>query len=677
MEKQIYEFLQTVEAVGGSAFDSELFGSETNQVTSERPELVGPQLPTTVPTTSLESIDNPISVGNQLNPQADFAGSDESVFASQGLSSQSSVDAASNYRASLLDYTTPFISINDGIGAGGSRAFGESLNSIASIGDQDGNFCAGTLIAPNVLISARHCNISSSDQVTFGSNLPNPDLTVGIQSVSLPGGPEDAEEFLDGDDVALVFLDSDVPASVATPLRLSNQTSSLVGQAATIAGYGFNGTGSVLDGDSVLGDQTADGFRWGGQNVIDFYGEFGGGQNLFLADFDDGSESANVLGGGNINSNAIPLEFEAIVAGGDSGSPLLVEQNGELVVAAVSTGGLVLGFYGDFAFWTGVSRFESQIQSAGGEFQSNGGGGSGGGNGELPASDDHSNSIQLQTTGFEFVDDGTRLIARDLGSVGFGTNSFEDRDVFRFETTNRGRIIVDARARSNGFDSTVQVLDTEGNIIASNDDSENPNAANPNDSQLILRNADAGEYFVVVGGSEGSTGDYRVTVRTNANVSNELTSGGDRFNDPIQINLDPFAPTTFLNASVESSVDNDFYRFVARGDGQIVVRTKALSGNLNTVLRGLDSDRNLLDTNNNFGDSLDSRIGFNVQRGETYTLRLNSVGTTQGDYRISLRFIGDNSNDEFDLLSSSPLSARDSDQFADLGTRDTGILASV
>ena len=141
--------------------------------------------------------------------------------------------------------------------------------------------------------------------------------------------------------------------------------------------------------------------------------------------------------------------------------------------------------------------------------------------------------------------------------------------------------------------------------------------------------------------------------------------------------MDPFAPTTFLNASVESSIDNDFYRFVARGDGQIVVRTKALSGNLNTVLRGLDSDRNLLDTNNNFGDSLDSRIGFNVQRGETYTLRLNSVGTTQGDYRISLRFIGDNSNDEFDLLSSSPLSARDSDQFADLGTRDTGILASV
>ena len=575
-------------------------------------------------------------------------------------------DAVSNYRAELLDFTTPFISVNDGLGAAGSRAFAEPLDAVVSIQDQNGNFCTGALIAPNVVLSARHCEISGSHEVVFGSNLANPSFSVGVQSVTEIGEP--GNTIIDGDDIALVFLESNVPASVATPLPLTAQTGSLVGSTATIAGYGDNGTGSSGDVTS------ADGFRWGGQNVIDHFGEFAGASNLFLADFDDGSENSNSLGG--LNSNAIPLEFEAIVTPGDSGGPLLVEQNGELTVAGVTTGGLVIsGLFGGFAYWTGIGNFQQQIENAGGVFVA---GSTSGDDGELPPQDDHSNSIQLQTTNFEFTESGSNLLARDNGNVGFGNNSMEDQDVFRFVTSSQGRFIVDARSRSDGFDPFLRVFDSEGILVGQNNNSNNPNLSNPVDSQLTLTNVDAGEYFVVVSGANSTTGNYSVAVRTNSSIASELDSNGDTFGDATQLTLSPTSPTTFVNASVETAIDRDFYRFVAQNDGRIVARTQTLSGNLNPVLRALNENRELLDANNNFGGSLDSRVDFDVQAGEAYAIRINSVGTTSGDYRISLRFIGETGClDVFRNNLASPDSDLNAGRLGPNSGGATGLLASV
>lgn len=253
---------------------------------------------------------------------------------------------------------TPFVAVNDGFGGSGSREFAEPLNSIVAFRDDQRVFCSGVLIAPDIVLTARHCEINTSDQVVFGANLGNPDLTVGVSSVFLPGGPGIDPGFMDGADVAIVTLDSEVPGTVATPMRLVAETDALVGRVATIAGYGLNGVGSVGN------NSTADGFRWGGQNIVDFYGEFGGGTNLFLADFDDGSEFGNTLDP--IGSTPIPVELEAITSEGDSGSPLLVDVGGELAVAAVTSGGLDLwGMYGSFSFWTGIARFSDEISSFG------------------------------------------------------------------------------------------------------------------------------------------------------------------------------------------------------------------------------------------------------------------------------------------------------------------------
>jgi hypothetical protein len=105
--------------------------------------------------------------------------------------------------------------------------------------------------------------------------------------------------------------------------------------------------------------------------------------------------------------------------------------------------------------------------------------------------------------------------------------------------------------------------------------------------------------------------------------------------------LDPLPDTTFITARAERGNDIDTFRFTALETGSMVVRSRALSGDLNTVLRGYDDDRNLLDANNNFNGSLDSRIAFSIVAGESYFIKLSTVDETTGQYRLSFRTVSD------------------------------------
>ncbi len=249
----------------------------------------------------------------------------------------------------------PRIVINDGIGAAGSRAYAASgeFDAVVQIGS-----CSGVLIAPNVILSARHCGSASGTQVRFGDNRNSPDFTANVSSRFLPAGNG---VLLDGGDVEILTLNQNVPASVATPMRLIDATDDLEGMVAATVGYGFNGVGSSGHGGS------ADGFRWGGENIIDVYGSPPGssGSNIISTDFDNGTFSANTIPG----SAQTPLEFEATTAPGDSGSPVMVQVGSEWVIAGVLSGGTTnTSVYGDISWWTGTAVFRTDIESFGGSF---------------------------------------------------------------------------------------------------------------------------------------------------------------------------------------------------------------------------------------------------------------------------------------------------------------------
>ncbi|MEM9410731.1 MAG: trypsin-like serine protease [Planctomycetota bacterium] len=251
----------------------------------------------------------------------------------------------------------PRIVINNAIGAAGSRAYAAPFDSIVEV-----NFgCTGVLIADNVVLSARHCGLGAGDTVIFGDNANSGTVSRTVQSASLPDG---GGSLLDGGDVTILTLTSTVPSNVAEPMRLIDETDGLEGMLCATLGYGFNGLGSNGHGFS------SDGFRWGGENIIDVYGSpaANSGSNIISTDFDDGSGGANTIGG----SSSTPLEFEATTAPGDSGGPVLVQVGSEWVVAGVLSGGTTnTSVYGDISWWTGTALFRSQIENAGGTFVGN------------------------------------------------------------------------------------------------------------------------------------------------------------------------------------------------------------------------------------------------------------------------------------------------------------------
>lgn len=247
----------------------------------------------------------------------------------------------------------PRIVINNTIGAQGSRDYAAPFDAVVRVGG-----CTGTLITPNVVLSARHCGIGAGTQVRFGDNSNSPTFTVNVQSSILPDGNG---SLLDGGDVSIHILNSAVPANIAEPMRLIDETNDLEGMLAATIGYGFNGLGSA-------GHQfSSDGQRWGGENIIDVYGSpaNSSGSNIISTDFDNGTNGANTI----TSSSLVPLEFEATTAPGDSGGPVLVQFGGEWVISGVLSGGTTsTSVYGDISWWTGTAIYRDAIEAEGGEF---------------------------------------------------------------------------------------------------------------------------------------------------------------------------------------------------------------------------------------------------------------------------------------------------------------------
>lgn len=250
----------------------------------------------------------------------------------------------------LFSFDSQAIVINDDDGAVAAQVFGQQFSAVVRFGGG----CSGVLIAPDIVLTARHCSGGAGMNIFFGADSSNPIYTVQVASAYNPAG--DSGSLQDGGDLRILQLAQSVPDSIATPLKLASDSSSIFGLTAAMVGYGYNGVGSE-------GHQsTRDLQRWAGTNVIETFGSTG----LFFSDFDNANSGANTISTGSTK----PSVLEATTATGDSGGPLLVESStGEWLVAGVLSGGSTnTSVYGDRSFWTSVSPFQTEIESLGGVF---------------------------------------------------------------------------------------------------------------------------------------------------------------------------------------------------------------------------------------------------------------------------------------------------------------------
>jgi len=142
---------------------------------------------------------------------------------------------------------------------GGVNSDVPAVMGMASIQGRGFGICSGTLIAPNLLMTAQHCVSSDVPDFIlcglseFGTNIndsqiyltPDPQISrrgtffQTLEVVRPPGGND-----VCGFDIALLILDSNVPESMARPIIPKIDIAATPGDQYTAIGYGHTGSGS-------------------------------------------------------------------------------------------------------------------------------------------------------------------------------------------------------------------------------------------------------------------------------------------------------------------------------------------------------------------------------------------------------------------------------------------------
>lgn len=180
-------------------------------------------------------------------------------------------------------------------------------------------------------------------------------------------------------------------------------------------------------------------------------------------------------------------------------------------------------------------------------------------------------------------------------------------------------------AFTEGLDTTLQLVDASGAVIAQNDDRGDGTF----NSQLIYQAAGAGRYEVVAStyGGEG-VGNFRLSLAIDPNAEAPFNFAS----------IDGTPIANYQGEINDTTTSRDYTVNLAAGQTVLAV-SDATSGNLDTVLRLSAPDGYPVALNDDRGDgSLNSAFAFTAREAGAYTLQISrfAQANSSGAYRLEL-----------------------------------------